>query len=81
LSWWLEARLVIDNEDEERRGTDIPRETDEGETLNVFELGESPQFIVRVDMDIFEAWLLKGSVLIFGYRVIGWNESGRPKYV
>jgi hypothetical protein len=35
--WWLEAKLVIENEDEERRGTDVPREVDEGETMNVVE--------------------------------------------
>jgi hypothetical protein len=62
---------VIENEDEERRGTDIPREIDEGEMLHVFESGESPQFIVRVDIDIFEVWLLKGSILIFECRFCG----------
>jgi hypothetical protein len=56
---------VIENEDEERRGTNIPRETGEGEILNVFASGESPQVIERVDMDIFEIDHLKGSMLIF----------------
>lgn len=56
---------MIENEDEERRGTNIPREVDEGEVLNVFASGESPQVIERVDMDMFEVR----------------SESARPKYV
>ena len=57
---------MIENEDEERRGTDIPRESGEGRMLNAVEVGQSPQFIVWVDIDIFEAWLLKELMLIFG---------------
>ena len=58
---------MIENEDEERRGTNIPREIGEGEILNVFASGESPQVIERVDMDIFEIGYLKGPMLIFGW--------------
>ena len=58
---------MIENEDEERRGTNIPREVDEGEILNGFASGESPQVIERVDMDIFEIGYLKLSLLIFGW--------------
>jgi hypothetical protein len=42
---------VIENEDEERRGTNIPREVDEGEVMNVVE-SQSPQFIALVDIDL-----------------------------
>lgn len=58
---------MIENEDEERRGTNIPREVDEGEILNVFASGEPPQVIERVDMDIFEIGYLKGLMLILGW--------------
>lgn len=58
---------MIENEDEERRGTNIPKEVDEGEILIGFASGESPQVIERVDMGIFEIGYLKGSMLIFGW--------------
>jgi hypothetical protein len=74
---------VIENEDEERRGTNIPREIDEGEILNVFASGESPQVIVRVGMDIFGIGYLKVDVdfRMVMLRVVVRNESTLPKYV